>query len=147
MRKILSIICLAGFSLPASAQFSQASKDSAKMEIQQLTADWNRAIVNRDSLTLDKLLAPDYSLNGSVSRNTWMNNTLHHIATDTLEILNENNFSFYGQAASSAAVFFWKASLDGKPVINAEYICNDIWIKRNGHWQVIIRLSALSKKR
>ena len=42
---------------------------------------------------------------------------------------------------------FHKASLDGKPVINAEYAVTDIWIKRNGYWQVLIRMSILSKRR
>ena len=138
---------LAEFSLPLAAQFSQAAKDSARIEIEQITAEWDKAIINRDSSTLDKILTPEYSLNGMVTRNAWMANTLHHIATDTLKLLGGPVISFYGQAVKAEAVFFWKASLDGKPVINAEYAVTDIWIKRNGHWQVLIRMSALSKKR
>jgi hypothetical protein len=129
------------------AQFSQGEKDSAKTEIVQLTSEWNKAIVNRDSLTLDKLLASDFSLNGSVIRSVWMNNTLHHIVTDTLEIIGQLDVTFYGQAAKSEGLFFWKASFDGKPGINGGYSINDIWIKRNNHWQILLRLSQQSKMR
>ena len=138
---------LAELSLPLAAQLSQAAKDSAKIEIEQLTADWNKAIIDRDSITLDKMLAPEYSLNGAVTRSAWMTNTLHHIVTDTLKTLGAPAIAFYGQVVKADAVFFWKASVDGKPVINAEYAVTDIWIKRNGHWQVLIRMSVLSKKR
>jgi hypothetical protein len=55
--------------------------------------------------------------------------------------------SFYGQAVKAEAIFFWKASVDGKSVINAEYAVTDIWIKRKGYWQVLIRMSVLSKKK
>jgi len=54
-------------------------------------------------------LAFDFSLNGSVFRSVWMNNTLHHISTDTLEILGQLNVTFYGQAAKSEGLFFWIA--------------------------------------
>ena len=129
----------------AKAQFSEGAKDSATFEIQQLTADWNIAIINRDSLSLDNILAPGYSLNGAVPRNSWMNNTLHHIVTDTLKIEGPLNITFYGQAAKSEGTFFWKASFDGVPRINGEYSITDIWIRHNGHWQILLRMSLPSK--
>jgi hypothetical protein len=133
--------------IKAKAQFTQRAKDSAKTEILQLTLEWNKAIVNRDSLTLDKILASDYTLNGSVIRSAWMNNTLHHIATDTLEVLGQLNVTFYGQAAKSEGLFFWKASFDGKPRINGEYSVTDIWVKHDNDWQVLLRMSQQSKIR
>lgn len=138
---------LIAFNFTVNAQFSQGAKDSAKIEIKQLTSKWNKAIINRDSLTLDKLLAYDYSLNGSVLRDVWMNNTMHHIVTDTLDVLGQLTVTFYGQAAKREGSFFWKASFDGKPRINGEYAINDIWIKRNGHWQVLLRMSVQTKMR
>lgn len=148
MNKILFVfLFFIGVTRTAGAQFSQAAKDSASIEIRQLTSEWNKAIINRDSLTLDQLLAPGYSLNGSVIRSVWMNNTLHHIVTDTLEVLGQLDISFYGQAARSEGLFFWKASFDGRAVINAAYSVCDIWVKRNGHWQVLLRMSLQSKMR
>lgn len=144
---ILLLLFFMIINIKANAQFTQGAKDSAKAEILQLTSEWNKAIINRDSLTLDKILASDYSLNGSVTRSIWMNNTLHHIVTDTLEILGQLNVTFYGQAAKCEGLFFWKASFDGKPGINGEYSVNDIWIKHNNHWQILLRMSLQSKMR
>ena len=66
---------------------------------------------------------------------------MHHIVTDTLKTVGGLNIAFYGQAAKSDGLFFWKASLDGKPLINGEYSVTDDWIRRNNHWQIILRMS------
>ena len=146
-KNLALLVCLIITHSIVVAQFSSGAADSAKAEIMQLTADWNKAIVNRDSLVLDKILAPDYSLNGSVVRSAWMNNTIHHIVTDTLQVISQLNISFYGQAAKSEGMFFWKASFDGVPRIHAEYAITDIWIKQNNHWQVLLRMSQQTKTR
>ncbi len=116
--QISLLLILANFNV--TAQYSQGAKDSVQIEIQQLTNEWNNAIINRDSLTLDKILASEYSLNGSVNRAIWINNTQHHLTTDTLEILGQLNIIFYGQAVKSEGTFYWKAAYDGKPKIKAK---------------------------
>ena len=131
---------------PGKAQFSQGVKDSAQNEILKLTNDWNNAIVNRDSLSLDKILGPEYSLNGMVSREIWMNNTLHHFNTDTLKNISQTVITYYGNAVKCEGSYFWKASYDGKPRINSDFDVTDIWVKRNGHWQVILRMSLPKAK-
>jgi len=141
---LILLICMSG-PFHSNAQFSQGAKDSAQNEILQLTNEWNKAIINRDSLTLDKILAPEYSLNGSVNRSIWMNNTMNHFTTDSLAVLGKLNIVFYGQAVKSEGIFFWKASYDGKPGINGEYSVTDIWTKSNGRWRVILRMSLPSK--
>jgi len=141
---LILLVCITGH-FNSNAQFSQGAKDSAQNEILQLTSEWNKAIIKRDSLTLDKILSPEYSLNGSVNRGVWINNTLNHFTTDSLEVLGKLNIVFYGQAARSEGMFFWKASFDGKPRINGEYSVTDIWTKSNGHWRVILRMSLPSK--
>ena len=154
MKKILLATGLfVGVHINVIAQFSQGAKDSAQTEIQQLTNEWNAAIIHPDSVKLDKILAPGYSLNGVVNRSVWMANTLHYLTTDTLEILGALNITFYGQAAKSEATYYWKAAYapgaihSGPSKINAEFLITDIWIKRDGHWQVLIRMSLPSKMR
>ena len=128
----------------AQAQSPRNAADSAQTEILQLTSQWNDAIIHRDSLALEKILAFDYTLNGSVVRTVWMNNTLHHFMTDTLKVLDQLHITFYGQAAKSEGRFFWKATFDGKPRIDGSFDVTDIWIKRDGRWQVILRMSRPS---
>jgi Domain of unknown function (DUF4440) len=126
------------------AQPPRNAADSAQTEILQLTGDWNDAIIHRDSLVLDKILASDYSLNGLVNRAIWMSNTFHHIVTDTLKVIGQLHIIFYGQVAKSEGRYFWKASFDGKPRINGNYDVTDIWIRRDGRWQVLLRMSLPS---
>jgi len=147
---ILTTVLFLGINFIVSAQayqFSQGAKDSAQIEIQFLTDAWNKAITHRDSLALDKILAPEYTLNGSVSRSAWMNNTLHHYTTDTLEFISPLNITFYGEAAKSEGILYWKADYDGKPAVDGEGLETDIWIKRNGRWQVQTRMSLHLKSR
>jgi hypothetical protein len=139
-----SLLCMVLITCTAQAQLPRNAADSARTEILQMTGEWNDAIVHRDSLALDKILATDYSLNGSVSRAAWMNNTLHHFDTDTLKIVDQLRITFCGQAAKSEGRFFWKATFDGKPRINGTYDVTDIWIKRGNHWQVMLRMSLPS---
>jgi hypothetical protein len=143
IRIILLLLTIIHFS--GQAQFSKGAKDSANSEILQLTNEWNDAIIKHDSLLLDKILGVEFSLNGSVSRDIWINNTMRHLNTDTLKIVSPLVITFYGQAVKSEGTYFWKASYDGKPRINGNYVVTDIWIKRNGNWQVILRMSLPSK--
>ena len=147
MKKILLfIVVLPIIQLTVLAQkMSQQTEDSAKAAIKQLTLEWNQAIIHRDSASLVRLLAPDYTLNGSVAINNWINNTLHHIVTERLEIIGEQKITIAGDAALSEANFYWLAAFDVTRKINAEYTIHDIWKKNNGHWQVLLRMSSATK--
>ncbi len=142
MKKIIIIaLVFTGVNFKAAAQTSKSNKDTNQIEIQQLTIEWNKAIINRDSLTLDKILSPEYSLNGMINRSVWLNNTMNHITTDTLAIVGQLNITIYDQVAKTEGVFFWKAAFDGKPIVNGEFLITDIWTKQNGLWQVMLRMS------
>ena len=147
MKYLLSMLFMAGLHTPAEAQFSMAAKDSASREIRDLTTEWSEAVLMRDSATLDRLLARDFTLNGGVTRSMWMDRALHHIKTDTLVLLGDLTVDFYGKAAKSKGNLFWKASYDGSPVINGDYSFEDIWIKIDGQWKVLMRLSLQTRSR
>ena len=140
----LVILLNIGYQPISNAQITGA-EDSAKVEIRQLTHDWNQAIINRDSLVLEKLLDPDYSLQGSLPRNKWINNTLHHFSTEILQVEGEQIIFVFGDAALSQATFYWKAAFDGTPRIDNKYWVNDIWKKNNGSWQILMRMTKVSK--
>ena len=142
-----SVLLMLLFACSTQAQSPRNAEDSARTEILQMTSQWNDAIMRRDSLVLDKILASDYSLNGSVNRAAWMNNTLHHFMTDTLKMLDQLHITSYGQDVKSEGRFFWKAAFDGKPRINGSFDVTDIWIKRDGRWQVMLRMSMPSAAR
>lgn len=130
-------------------------EDSIKTEIMKLSAEWNRAMVERDSLTLDKILSPDYSLNSSngtlVHRKEWINNTLHGLVTDSAEFIGQQKITVYVNEAISEAVLHWKVKntdKNGRTILrNNESLVADIWRLNNGRWQVIHRVSKILRKR
>jgi hypothetical protein len=130
---------------PLQAQIPSGEADAAIADIQKLTSDWNRAIIQRDSLSLERILATDYTLNGALMRSVWMENTMHKIVTDTLNILKPLQITVYDNAAKSEGTIFWKGTFNGAPIINGAFSICDIWIKRDGRWQVLLRMSEPEK--
>jgi hypothetical protein len=49
----------------AEGQNTATASDTAILKIKQLTNQWYAAIKNRDSVTIEGILADDYTVNGS----------------------------------------------------------------------------------
>jgi hypothetical protein len=133
----------------------QTSKeDSIKAEIIKLSQEWNLALINKDSLALDRILSPEYilsSANGSLlSRKEWMNNTLHGLVTDSAAFIGPQKITVYANEAISEAVLHWKVKntdKNGHTILrNTETLVADIWRFNDGRWQVIRRISKLLRK-
>ena len=130
-------------------------EDSIKTEIIKLSAEWNNALVNRDSAILEKILSSDFTLsssNGSLlPRKEWLNNTLHGLFTDSASFIGEQKITVYGNEVLSEAVLHWKVrntSKDGRVLLrNNENLVADIWRFRDGRWQVVHRMSKILRKR
>jgi hypothetical protein len=130
-------------------------EDSIKTEIKKLSEEWNLALINRDSLTLDRILSPEFILSSSngtlLSRKEWMNNTLHGLVTDSAAFIGPQKITVYANEAISEAVLHWKVKntdKNGRTVLrNTESLVADIWRFNNGKWQVIRRISKILIKR
>ncbi|ESU27132.1 hypothetical protein FLJC2902T_22410 [Flavobacterium limnosediminis JC2902] len=142
MKTIIALLFFATVSIQAQ---SIASEEASKTEILKLSNDWSMAIINRDSQVLENVLAPDFTLNGSLPRNIWMDNTLHHIKTSELKMIQEPKITVYDDMVVCEAIWHFKASFDEKIKIDGDYLITDIWKKNSGSWQVIIRLSKENK--
>lgn len=70
-----------------------------------------------------------------------MNNALNNIATQSLVTIGEPIIAIYDNSATVTSTLFWKASINGKPAIDSEFLITDVWKKTNGQWQVLIRMS------
>lgn len=148
MRTTFAIALLfAGARSVATAQGTATALDSARVAITQLTDAWNTAIVQRDSLALENLLAPDYSLNGMVLRTAWMDNTLHHLNTDTLEVLGALDITLFDQVAHSEGNIHWSVSFDARPKMDADFTVVDIWTRQSGTWKVMLRMASAPRMR
>ena len=111
-----------------------------KNEIVKLEHTWNKAIRTRDSVALERLLASDFTLAGdgrthaAVRRSTWLSATLRPVAFDTLGSDNIS-VSMRGDSATATLRTFWRARISGQRVSAASRV-SDLWLKREGRWQV-----------
>lgn len=141
--------CLAACSPPFLHKSDQSSAD----EIVRQELAWNKAIRTRDSVSLDRLLAPDFTLaadgrtHGGVPRAVWLSATLRPIAFDTLGS-DDITVSFTGDTARATLHTFWRARVAGNR-IGASARVADLWVKRKGRWQVrsrqVLRRAAGSR--
>ena len=145
MKTIIFITFFILVALKGTCQMTVA--DSAIMAIKQLTEQWYAAIKARDSVVIDRILADDYTLNGSWPKSKWFNNILHHFEMDSFEVAAVPICSYYDDAVLSEGKLYWKGTRDGKPFMNAEFKVTDIWVYRNNRWQVHMRLLQFLKNR
>ena len=147
MRYSLSILFVIGLSVVSNAQYSKSEKDAAFNDIRGLTVKWYKATKERDSVTLDKLLAPGFTLDGEVRRSVWMDRALHHIKTDTLRNVGNIQFKYYGSVVVSKGSVRWKAIYDGKYDLTGDYPFEDVWVRAGGEWRILIRMSDRASAR
>jgi len=55
------------------------------------------------------------------------------------------NARVFGDVAVVYSRFWWKGTLDDKPFTDSGFLA-DVWVKRNGKWQVVARRSPLSNR-
>ena len=145
MKSIILFTILSLIAFNADCQVSAA--DSAIITIKQLTNQWYAAIKSRDSAAIDRILADDYTVNGSWPKSKWFDNILHHFEMDSFEVAAVPKFSYYGDAVLCEGKLYWKGNKEGKPFMNAEFSVTDIWVYRNERWQIHMRLLQFLKNR
>jgi hypothetical protein len=151
-KTILMMGCMIALNFSSIAQFSKADIKKSENDIRRLTSVWNRAIENKDSVTLNNLLSSGYLIytmnnvedpptGGVYDRKSWINGALHGTTTDTSEVIGEQKITVYGLSAKSEQTMVWKARWGNEPKFRNIYSVTDIWIKKNHGWQVLSRNS------
>ncbi len=131
---------------PAAASPPAALSDAT--EIIKLEQQWGQAFVARDFDFIERIVAPEYRLvvaapdgkYGLTPRAAWMKNarlfTHHAFAVETVDV------NRAGDTAVASAQGLWTVSFAaGQPPVPIRFFVTDIWVKRNGRWQVIHRYS------
>jgi ketosteroid isomerase-like protein len=138
MRKellLLTVFCAAGCN-----PFMHRTPESDEREIVKLEYSWNKAIRARDSVALDRLLAPDFTLGAdgrshrSVPRAIWISATLRPVAFDTL---GSDNIAvaIRGDTARAELRTFWRARVAGTSMSAASRVA-DVWVRHGDRWRV-----------
>ena len=102
------------------------------------------AMKNRDEKTLNRLVAPEFTLMGTldtgqpeVARATWMENTMNSLKIESVGF-DQTKVHVYDNTAVVQALFTWKGAFMNDAFTDKVEL-KDVWVKRSGQWQVVIR--------
>lgn len=114
--------------------------------IERLEAQWADALFTGDFDALETLLAPEFRLVGvrstgsqDMTRDAWFHGAremvFHQFEAKTLAV------EVYGDAAIASVGGYWRLDW-GSRRIDERFLVTDVWIRRDGRWQVVRRHSS-----
>jgi ketosteroid isomerase-like protein len=121
---------------------------SDEQEIVEAEREWADVIIRKDQVAADRILADEFRLTGpQLQRLSTGRATAKDVWLETLPLIDVQSFDFSDMQITiygSAAVAFVRATLDwsiqGRPLPSL-YMLTDLWVKRDGRWQVVTRVS------
>jgi ketosteroid isomerase-like protein len=144
----VSVLAVWWFYAPASSAVAgpRDSNQSVEATITQLERNWAAAIVNKDTATLERLLAKEFngtSPNANMySREMAIADLKNGVYVVTKMKLDEISVNVFG---NTAVVFTSQEeqSRYGNEDFSGFYQYTDTWVKRNGRWQVVASHGSL----
>ena len=125
---------------PAASSAPAESREQIEATIAQLERDWVAAIVKRDTTTLDRLLAEDFSGTSPTAHVYTKAMALDDLTDATYVVtsmdLDEISVNSYGDTAVAFTSQEEKSRYAGKD-IGGHYHFTDVWAKRDGRWQAV----------
>ena len=115
-----------------------------------LEQQWMEAVVKRDQPSLDRImgdeftLASAYSTGERTSKDQFIKNVLQSVKSQEFTF-HDSHADLYGDVAVFKSRVKSTYTFD-KDDRTGDYIVTDVWVKRDGRWQVVTRHSSLPVK-
>lgn len=116
-------------------------------ELIRLSREWmDAALFRKDEQRLRQIMAPDFTLQiwdasrAPQSLDVWLDTLNHRLDRIQFEY-SGLNARVFGDVAVVYSRFWWTGTMDGIPFTDAGFMA-DVWVKRQGKWQVAARRSA-----
>ena len=117
-----------------------ASTENVEQVITGLEKDWTTAIVNKDTATLDKLLADKFVGTSPTAHTYSKTDAIDDLKNGTYVVtvmdLDELSVNVFGNTAIAFASQEEKSKYDGKDT-SGHYHYTDVWVKTDGKWQAV----------
>lgn len=119
-------------------------------ELIECSREWMRAWIEKDEATLTQILADDFLITSARStgelanKSDYLQNALHGWTADTFEY-ERIQVCIYGETAIVHSLARQTATVDGKDW-SGKFLLTDVWVKRDGRWQVVTRHSSTPAK-
>jgi ketosteroid isomerase-like protein len=117
-----------------------APSEDVEAVITKLEHEWTDAIVKKDASVLERLLAEDFNGTSPTAHTFPKSAAIDELKSGKYAVksmdLDEVSVNVYGDTAVSFTSQEEKSSYDGKD-ISGHYHFTDVWVKKNGQWQVV----------
>jgi ketosteroid isomerase-like protein len=124
-------------------QTQQFPSPLVEQELVKKENEWARAWQLPDPAALENIIADDFTLISSLSKGEVTNKRQY--IDSTLKLVRGDGYSFvrmtvriYGDTGVINAQFQQNATFAGHDW-SGEFLLTDVWVKRNGRWQVVAR--------
>lgn len=110
--------------------------------VRTLEQAWADAVRTRDSTTLERLVAPEFTVSSMaattrppVPRAVWMENTLRRLRVDSIR-LSPARVSVRGDTAVATLTFIWTGQFMTAPPFRDSSELADTWVRDASGWRV-----------
>ena len=138
---LVSLLLISAFVLCAQEICGQQI-NASEQELVTLSTQWMEALERKDQAALERFLADGFYISSvgelnKVSRSEWLKNALE---MDWRNLRYQNfKVELYGDTAVVTSLLDFKVTTKSGIPISTNTQVTDIWIKRNGQWQVAAR--------
>ena len=119
--------------------------DASVHELTGLARAWMEAVQEHDRERLEELLAEEFTLVGVVGelgRTEWIETAATVYELEEF-IFEEIEVEVYGSAAVLSSRYRQVARI-GERDLGGDYLITDVWVRRDGRWQVVRRHATLA---
>lgn len=140
----------AGGAARSSAAAGTSRLTDTDRQFLELEQQWMEAVVKRDREVLDRImgeeftLASAYSTGERTSKAQFMKNVLESVKAQEFTY-HDSHADLYGDVAVFKTGVRSKYNFD-KDDRSGDYLITDVWVKREGRWQVVCRHSSIPVK-
>jgi len=107
-----------------------------EQELRNLVTTWNDAETKRDVVTIEKLLAPEFSFLGGSSKKEYLEKVVPDEAVDYVSTIENIQVELYDNTAIVSTLDSFKGS-KGEKTAEGRLLIMTIWLKRVPGWQCI----------
>jgi ketosteroid isomerase-like protein len=130
---------------PAAAPTSPAAQ-----ELMAAEQDWMNAVAKHDEAALRRIVADDFTLTSAFStgelenKDSFLKNATQGVSGMSFEY-HDTQVHTYGDTGVVKTRVKISYTFNGQDR-TGDYMVTDVWVKRDGHWQVVTRHSSLPAK-
>jgi ketosteroid isomerase-like protein len=122
------------------AALAPPETENVEAVVSQLEREWVSAIVKKDSVTIDRLLAEEFAGTSPTAHAYTKRMAIDDLKNGAFVVtsmnLDEIAVNSYGNVAVAFASQDEKSTYDGKD-ISGHYHYTDVWVKKDGRWQAV----------